>query len=219
VLAAQLDSVRERIDRAARRSGRTSKDVTLVAVSKVHPASAIREAYALGVRHFGESYVQEFERKAPELRDLAGAWFHLVGRLQSNKARRAVQLFQVIQSVDSEKLARRINDIGEVREVMIEVKLSREEAKGGVEPALLPALVETVRACPNLRLTGLMTLPPWSEEPEDSRPYFRELRRLAEIHKIPCLSMGMSNDFEVAIEEGATHVRIGSALFGPRIQV
>ena len=204
------------MERAARRAGRRRDEITLVAITKVFPASAIREAYALGVRHFGENYVQEFERKASEVGDLAEARFHFVGHLQSNKVRRAVELFHLIETIDSDRIARKINDIGAEREVFLEVKLSAEEAKRGAAADALPLLVDAVRACPCLRLTGLMTMPPWSENPEESRPYFQELRRLGHQHGLTCLSMGMSHDFEVAIEEGATHVRVGSALFGPR---
>jgi len=216
VLRERLQALEERIGRAVERAGRRREEITLVAITKVFPAAAIREAYHLGLRNFGENYVQEFEAKAPEVSDLDEAWFHFVGRLQSNKARRAAELFRVIQTVDSEKTARRISDIGKVIEVMLEVKLSPEQAKSGVDPASLPALVEAVRALPNLQLAGLMTMPPWSDDAEQSRPYFQRLRRLAEEHGLEGLSMGMSQDFEVAIEEGATHLRIGTALFGPR---
>ncbi len=216
MLRERLSELEERIERAAARAGRRREDVTLVAITKTFPASTIREAYALGVRHFGENYVQEFESKAPEVSDLAWARFHFVGHLQSNKARRAAELFQVIETVDSERLSSKINDIGADMEVMLEVKLSPEQAKSGAELERLPRLVEAVRGCANLRLTGLMTMPPWSDDPEQSRPYFQRLRRLAEEHGLSCLSMGMSQDFEVAIEEGATHLRIGTALFGPR---
>ncbi|MCS7316201.1 MAG: YggS family pyridoxal phosphate-dependent enzyme [Bryobacterales bacterium] len=214
--------IRARIEAAARRAGREPQQVTLIAVTKVLPAEAIRAAYDAGLRHFGENYVQEFERKLPAVADLPGACFHLIGHLQSNKARRAVQAFDVIQTVDSGRLARRLDEAAAVFKpglrlpVMIEVKLSPEETKSGVPAAELGALVEAVRACPHLELRGLMTMPPFSEDPEDSRPYFRKLRELAEAFGLPELSMGMSQDFEVAIEEGATHVRIGTALFGPR---
>ncbi len=216
MLRERLAEVRERIARAAAGAGRKPEEITLVAVTKVFPAPVIREAYKLGLRDFGENYVQEFERKRPELGDLPGARFHLIGHLQSNKARRAAELFDVIQTIDTPKLARRLNDTGCRLPVMIEVKLSEEGSKSGVDPSGLPALIEAVRSCPNLRLTGLMTMPPWSEDPEVSRPYFARLRRLAEDHSLQELSMGMSHDLEVAIEEGATCVRVGTALFGPR---
>lgn len=212
----RLHAVQERIERAARYARRSPEEITLVAVTKVFPASVIREAYSLGIRHFGENYVQEFERKFPEVSDLGDAEFHFVGHLQSNKAKRAAELFQVIETVDTPKLARRLEDTGKKLDVMIEVKLSEEVSKTGVDPAGLPALIDALRNCGNLRLTGLMIMPPWSEDAEQSRPYFQRLRRLAQEHGLPHLSMGMSHDLEVAIEEGATHIRVGTALFGPR---
>src|SRR6185437_4590111 len=175
-----LAEVRARMARAAERARRDPDSITLLAVSKVFPASAIRQAYELGLREFGENYVQEFETKAPQAGGLPGARFHLIGHLQSNKAKRAAELFQVIQTVDSVKLARRLDESGHPLDVMLEVKVSPEQAKAGADPADLPALIEAVRACPNLRLLGLMTMPPWSENPEASRPYFRRLRELAE---------------------------------------
>jgi hypothetical protein len=211
-----LAAVRERIARAAVRARRDPAEITLLAVTKVFPAAAIREAYELGLREFGENYVQEFEGKAPEVSGLAGARFHLIGHLQSNKSNRAAELFQVIETVDSPKLARRLDATGVKLDVMLEVKLSPEEDKSGADPASLPALIPAVRACPNLRLVGLMTMPPWSDDAEASRPYFRRLRKLAEAHGLAQLSMGMSHDLEAAIEEGATCVRVGTALFGSR---
>ena len=190
--------------------------VRLLAVTKVFPASVIRDAYALGLREFGENYVHEFEGKAPEVRALDGARFHLIGHLQSNKSRRAAELFEVIQAVDSTRLVRRLEETGRPLEVMLEVKLSPEQAKSGAAPDELPELIAAVHACPHLRLSGLMTMPPWSEDPEKSRPYFRRLRQLAERYALPELSMGMSGDLEIAIEEGSTWVRVGTALFGKR---
>lgn len=187
-----------------------------MAVTKLFPAQTILDAYSAGLRHFGENYVQEFQDKAPAVRGLQGACFHLIGHLQSNKSRAAGELFDVIQTLDSPKLARRLQELGRPLEVMIEVKLSAEESKQGCPPAGLPALIGAIRSCPSLRLTGLMTMPPWSEDPELSRPYFRRLRELAQTHGLSGLSMGMSQDFEVAIEEGATLIRVGTALFGPR---
>ena len=212
----RLAAVRERMARAAERSHRDLYEIVLLAVTKVFPAAAIREAYDLGLREFGENYVQEFEQKAPEAGQLAGARFHLIGHLQSNKAKLAAELFQVVQTVDSEKLARRLNEAGRALEVMLEVKLSQEDAKSGAVPEALPDLIAAVRDCSNLRLTGLMTMPPWSDDAEASRPYFRKLRELAEKHGLRGLSMGMSHDLETAIEEGATCVRVGTALFGSR---
>ena len=221
-LETRLWGLRRRIAEAAERAGRRPDEITLIAVSKTFPAEAIRTAYRAGLRDFGENYVQEFEAKTAALEELPGARFHLIGHLQSNKARRAVQLFDSIQTVDSLRLARRLEEaVASSRPerklpVMIEVKLSPEESKAGVTPEQLPELVEALRACPHLQLTGLMTMPPYSEHAEDSRPYFRRLRALAQLYRLPQLSMGMSHDFEVAIEEGATHVRIGTALFGRR---
>lgn len=218
-LAERLALVRQRIERAAERARRDPAGILLLAVTKVFPASVIHDAYALGLRDFGENYVQEFETKAPEVRGLEDARFHLIGHLQSNKSGKAAELFAVIQTVDSAKLARRLNEAGRRLEVMLEVKLSAEQAKSGAAPEELPELIQAVGACANLQLLGLMTMPPWSEDPEISRPYFRRLRELGERHGLPQLSMGMSNDLEAAIEEGATCVRVGTALFGKRKKV
>jgi PLP dependent protein len=215
-LAANLATVRQRIARAAERARRDPGGILLLAVTKIFPASAIREAYELGLREFGENYVQEFEAKAPEVGALPGARFHLIGHLQSNKSAKAAELFQIIQTVDSAKLARRLNETGRSLDVMLEVKLSGEEAKHGVDLAELPALIASLRTCGNLKLRGLMTMPPWSEDPEAPRPIFRKLRELAAEHGLRELSMGMSNDLETAIEEGSTCVRVGTALFGRR---
>jgi pyridoxal phosphate enzyme (YggS family) len=215
-LAARLEAVRGRIARTAEQVRRDPAEILLLAVTKVFPVDAIREAYQLGLREFGENYVQEFEGKAPLVSGLEGARFHLIGHLQSNKARKAVELFQVVQTVDTPKLARRLNESGQPLEVMLEVKLSGEESKSGAGPEALPELIAAVRECPNLRLLGLMTMPPWSDDPEASRPYFRRLRELAERHALAQLSMGMSHDLETAIEEGSTCVRVGTALFGRR---
>jgi pyridoxal phosphate enzyme (YggS family) len=215
-LPERLAAVRGRIARAAQRARRNPSEIMLLAVTKVFPPAAIREAYSLGLREFGENYVREFEAKAPEVKDLEGARFHLIGHLQSNKSGKAAELFQVIQTVDSPKLTRRLNEAGRRIEVMLEVKLSPEQAKSGAAPGELAELIEAVRGCENQRLAGLMTMPPWSEDAEASRPYFRRLRELAGRHGVAGLSMGMSHDLEVAIEEGATCVRVGTALFGER---
>ena len=212
----RLEQVEARIHEAARRAGRSRMEITLIAVSKKFPAEVVREAYDAGLRCFGENYVQEFERKHPALADLTGVEYHLIGHLQSNKTRPAAELFQVIETVDSEKIARRLDQIGQPLEVMIEVKLSLEDAKSGATPEDVPALIEAIQSCPNLQLTGLMTMPPWSDDPEATRPYFRRLSELARHFGLKKLSMGMSHDLEAAIEEGATHVRVGTALFGPR---
>jgi hypothetical protein len=208
--------VQARIANAAARAGRRPEDITLVAVTKVFPAPVIRDAYELGLRDFGENYLQEFEDKYPQVRDLTDARFHLIGHLQSNKAKRAAELFHCIQTVDSEKLARRLDAVNRRLDVMLEVKLSHEEAKSGADPSELSALIAAVKGFANLSLRGLMTMPPWSDDPEVSRPYFRRLRELAREHGLAQLSMGMSHDLEAAIEEGATHVRVGTALFGRR---
>lgn len=215
-LEQRLAEVKLRIARAAERARRDPARITLVAVTKVFPASAIRDAYALGLREFGENYVQEFEGKLPEVSGLSEARFHLIGHLQANKSRRAAEIFHSIQTVDSPKLARRLNEIGNPLDVMLEVKLSGEAAKSGAVPEELPGLIEAVRGCSHLRLLGLMTMPPWSDDAEESRPYFHRLRELAAQHGLPHLSMGMSHDLEAAIEEGATFVRVGTALFGRR---
>jgi len=207
---------------AAARAGRKRSDILLVAVSKKFPASVIHEAYALGLRDFGENYVQEFEAKRAELAGCAGARYHFIGHLQSNKTKIAAEIFDVIQTVDSPKVARRLDaDAPQAGphpslQVLIEVKLSTEPAKSGAAPGEVPALVEAIRGCPHLRLLGLMTMPPWSDDAEQSRPYFARLRELAGQNGLQHLSMGMSHDLEVAIEEGATIVRVGTALFGPR---
>jgi len=205
-----------RIARAAEGVGRDASGITLVAVTKVFPAQVICDAYELGLRDFGENYVQEFEGKLPAVQDLSDARFHFIGHLQSNKTRRAAEIFHGIQTVDSARIARRLNEVGKPLEVMLEVKLSPEQAKSGAAPEQLPELIGAVHECANLRLLGLMTMPPWSEDQALSRPYFRRLRALAEEHGLPHLSMGMSHDLEAAIEEGATYVRIGTALFGRR---
>jgi hypothetical protein len=216
VLRERLNQVEERIHNAVERSGRRRSDVTLIAVTKKFSAGVTLEAFALGLRHFGENYVQEFEGKHAALANLAGAEFHLIGHLQSNKTRIAAELFQVIETIDSEKLARRLDQVGKPLEVMIEVKLSEEESKAGSAQDALPGLIDAIRQCANLRLTGLMTMPPWSDDPAQTRPYFRKLAALARMHGLEKLSMGMSHDLEAAIEEGATHIRVGTALFGPR---
>ena len=221
MLAEKLEQLEHRISEAARRAGRARSEIQLVAVTKKFPADVVRQAYALGLREFGENYVQEFDQKRAGLADCAGARYHFIGHLQSNKTKRAAELFDVIHTVDSVKIARRLNDElgGGQRtrlDVYIEVKLSEEASKAGATPQDVPALVDAIRACPNLQLLGLMTMPPWSEDAELSRPYFSRLRELAQANGLKHLSMGMSHDLEVAIEEGATVVRVGTALFGRR---
>lgn len=181
---------------------------------------AIRSAYDAGLRNFGENYVQEFQEKRRELSDLPGGRFHLIGHLQSNKARIACELFDVIQTADNPKLLRRLDasasEMGRVMDVLLEVKLSGEERKTGASPGDIPLLLETAAECSSLSVDGLMTIPPWSEDAEKSRPYFQQLTKLARQYGLRSISMGMSNDFEVAIEEGATTIRVGTAIFGRR---
>jgi pyridoxal phosphate enzyme (YggS family) len=216
----RLEAVESRIRQAAERSGRKRAEITLVAVSKKFPAARIQEAYRAGVREFGENYVQEFTEKRPGIKDLAGARFHLIGHLQSNKARQACELFDVIETVDSVKLLKRLDtaagEHGKEIEVLLEIKLSEEESKTGAQPDGIPQLLDAAAACAAIRVTGLMTMPPWSEGQEQSRPYFQRLAELARRYELKELSMGMSHDFEAAIEEGATMIRLGTALFGPR---
>ena len=217
MIAENLDRVRERIAAAALRAGRRPEEIALVAVSKIKPAADIVAAYEAGQREFGENYVQEFAAKRAELPALPGARFHLIGSLQSNKSRLAGELFDCIQTVHSEKLARRLDEqAARPLDVFLEVKLSEEESKSGAAPDELSALAALVRSLPSLRLRGLMTMPPWSDDPEAARPYFRRLRELAARHGLAELSMGMSHDLETAVEEGSTMVRVGTAIFGRR---
>lgn len=191
-----------------------------MAVSKKFSATAIRAAYQCGLRNFGENYVQEFQEKRQELADLTEARYHLIGHLQSNKARIACELFDVVETADTPKLLYRLDanlkDLGRTMGVLLEIKLSNEESKSGASPAEIPQLLDAAARCTNLSVAGLMVIPPWSENAELSRPYFRELAQLARQYGLKELSMGMSNDFEVAIEEGATIIRVGTALFGRR---
>src|SRR6266852_3739789 len=228
----------ERIAQAAQRAGRRAEEITLIGVSKTHPAIAIHEAYQAGVRHFGENRVQEWEVKRVGTNNLAATW-HLIGHLQSNKAAKAAKLFHSVDSVDNLAVAQKLDRaraeasaLGKLR-VLIEVRVAQEETKSGAEIEALPALAEKVAALPHLELAGLMCIPPFfgpveaglqpgsSLSPTDAvRPYFRRLRELRDELRaklglpLPILSMGMSHDFEVAIEEGATEVRVGTALFG-----
>lgn len=219
-LRVRLEHVEERIGAAAQRAGRSRSSITLVAVTKKFSADVIREGYQSGLRNFGENYVQEFSGKSAALTGLSGCRFHMIGHLQSNKANLAASLFQVIHTVDSAKLIERLDracgDLGRRMDALIEVKLSEEASKTGAGPNQIPALLDAASRCSHLRITGLMTMPPWSENAEESRPYFRQLAGLAAKHSLRELSMGMSNDFEVGIEEGATIVRVGTALFGSR---
>jgi pyridoxal phosphate enzyme (YggS family) len=233
-ITANLAHIREQIADACRRAKRPESEVALMAVSKMHPAESVIEAYAAGLRLFGENRVQEWQEKVVTLQHLftiqsrskqERANVHLIGPLQSNKTTRAAELFDAIDSVDSLKIATRLDSaarsINKKLPILIEVKLSHEESKHGISPTELPSLLEALKPLEFLIPSGLMTVPPWSEDAETARPYFRELRRLRDVSLAKCptltqLSMGMSNDFAVAIEEGSTCVRIGTALFGKR---
>jgi len=221
-------NVRKRIETAARACGRSLDEITLVAITKTHPAEMLEAALRLDVKDLGENRVQEAEEKINQLGRDAARW-HLVGHLQTNKARRAVSLFDVIHSLDSAALAERLERlcVEESRlslDVLVQIDLGGEATKSGIEMADVPALLSHLKRCPHLRLIGLMTLPPYFENPDCSRPFFKTLRELrdelqAQGHFRSTkgeLSMGMSHDFEVAIEEGATMVRVGTALFGER---
>ena len=224
-----LNSIRQRIEAACARSGRSQSAVKLVAVSKTVNALQVRAAINAGVTILGENRVQEAEPKMTELSDLREqVEWHLIGHLQSNKARKAVTLFDAVQSVDSEELALRLdrlaNESGKCLPILIEVNLGEEASKAGTNKAQVFSLIEKIAQLESLELQGLMTVPPFLDDPEDVRPFFRQLRTLRDeavrsgIAEASCthLSMGMSHDFEVAIEEGATLVRIGTALFGVR---
>lgn len=225
-IAENLAGIRERMARAALRRGRLAEEVTLVAVSKTFPAEAIRAAHGLGLRHFGENRVQEWDGKRKELGELGGATWHLIGHLQSNKARRAAEIFDRVDSVDSFSLAQKLDAAAEAAGkrlgVLIEVHLGGEESKSGVAEAELAGVAEGIAALAHLELLGLMTIPPFFEDAERARPFFSKLRGLRDElsgrtrRALSVLSMGMSHDFEIAIEEGATEIRVGSALFGAR---
>jgi PLP dependent protein len=227
-LTQRLAEVRNRIESCARSSGRSPDEITLVAVSKTHPAEIIREAIAAGVADLGENRVQEADGKIPEVGRKSARW-HLIGHLQSNKARRAVELFDVIHSLDSAALTRRLNRVCVELDrkdlpVLIQVDLGHEASKSGAAENDLPQIIESIRESERLRLTGLMTVPPFFEDTELVRPFFRRLRELRDELQTRGvfagergeLSMGMTHDFEVAIEEGATMVRVGTAIFGER---
>lgn len=225
-IADNLAHLHQQITEACRRANRPVSEVALMAVSKVHPIEMILEAYAAGQRLFGENRVQEFQEKSPHLAALTDAKFHLIGPLQSNKTAKAAELFDAIDAVDSVKIAQRLSStavaLGKKLPILIEVKLSHEETKHGLAPDELPSLLAAIDDLESIEAIGLMTVPPWSEDAEVARPYFRELRRLrdesvARFPRLTQLSMGMSNDFTVAIEEGSTCVRVGTALFGRRI--
>ena len=220
-LAERLAKIRAEIAQAAQKANRNAEEIKLVAVSKTHPAEMVREAIEAGARVFGENKVQEAEGKIIEIGRERAEW-HLIGHLQSNKARKAVRLFDVIHSLDSLELAERLERICEEEgraelPVFVQVDLAKEATKNGIEEKDLPALVEFLRGAKHLKFDGLMILPPFYEDAEKTRPFFRRLRELRdEICPRGELSMGMSHDFAVAIEEGATVIRVGTAIFGER---
>jgi pyridoxal phosphate enzyme (YggS family) len=224
-IAENIQRVRESMAHAADRAGRQVEEITLVAVSKTFPAEAIRVAFEAGLQHFGENRVQEWESKRPLVADFKATW-HLIGHLQSNKARRAASLFHRVDSVDSLSLAQKLDSAaaaeGKRVQILVEVHQGDETTKSGVAEADLPALAEGIAGLSNLELRGLMTIPPFFEDINRVRPYFQKLRQLRDGlggqlgGALPVLSMGMSHDFEIAIEEGATEIRVGSAIFGTR---
>jgi pyridoxal phosphate enzyme (YggS family) len=232
-IADNLAHLHQQITEACRRANRSGAEVALMAVSKVHPVEVILEAYAAGHRLFGENRVQEFQEKSQHLTTqhpeiFADAKFHLIGPLQSNKTAKAAELFHAIDAVDSLKIAQRLNTaaaaLGKKLPLLVEVKLSHEDTKHGLAPEELPALLAAICDLESVEAVGLMTVPPWSEDAEQARPHFRTLRRLRDesavrFPSVTQLSMGMSNDFAVAIEEGSTCVRVGTALFGKRLPV
>jgi pyridoxal phosphate enzyme (YggS family) len=229
-IAKNVARVRGRIEAATRRAGRRSEDVALMAVSKTFPAERIREAYDAGLRLFGENRVQEFTGKRDSLRNLTDIEWHLIGHLQTNKAPKAVELFGAVDSVDSLRLAQKLNasaqQLGKKVKVLIEINVGGEAAKSGVAPDSreLDQLLLAAHELRHLEFRGLMTVPPFTEDPHQARPYFRKLRELRDqiatrrfaAVNLDILSMGMSHDFEVAIEEGSTCVRVGTAVFGER---
>jgi PLP dependent protein len=220
----RLAAVRVSIEEATRRSGRSPGSVRLVAVSKTKPLEAMRKAYEAGQRDFGENYVQEMADKASALADLEGVRLHFIGALQRNKAKLCASVAKLVHTVDREELAaeidRRAGALGRTLDVLIEVNVGDEASKAGCKPDALPALLDAARRAPHLRVAGLMAIPPYLEDPEAVRPFFARLRALRDAHGgaagLPELSMGMSHDFHVAIEEGATLVRVGTAIFGAR---
>jgi len=228
-LGERFANIKARINRALQRSHRSEDELTLIAISKTHPADAIQDLIRLGATDIGENRVQEAETKILQVGRNSAHW-HLVGHLQANKARRAVKLFDVIHSLDSLELARRVERLCVEEEVasisvLIQVDLGLEETKSGVLEADIKKLASGLRECERLKLTGLMTLPPYFDNAEDTRPFFSKLRVLRDdladdglfANGLGDLSMGMTHDFEIAIEEGATMVRIGTAIFGERV--
>jgi len=223
-LADNIAAVRERMARAVAGAGRSPESVRLVAVAKRHPASAVREAHALGLRAFGENYAQELVAKAAEIGPLPSIEWHMIGHLQTNKARHVAPVIAMVHTLDSAhvaaELGKRAAKLGRTIGALIEVNVAADSAKSGCVPDELPAIIDAVRATQSLALRGLMTMPPYSDDAEASRPFFARLRELQARHGgpsvLPELSMGMSHDLEAAIAEGATIVRIGTAIFGER---
>jgi len=217
-IRANLERVRERVAKAAERAGRRASDVLLIGVSKTVEVSRIRQAIEAGVSALGENRVQEAKEKVAEI-GRPVPW-HLIGHLQTNKVRDALELFDVIHSLDRLDLARELHKRAQARgrtvDALVEVNVAGEASKGGVSPDRLGALLDAVAALSAVKVRGLMAIPPEAKEPDDSRVWFRALRKLGERYGFSELSMGMSGDFEVAIEEGATLVRVGTAIFGPR---
>ena len=221
-----VQKIKERIERACERAGRDPGEVSILAASKTRTPEEIREVFEAGIRLFGENRVQEARDKIPLLSDLSIEW-HMIGHLQRNKVKYAVNLFDVVESLDSKELAdeleKRLSKVGKKMRVFIEVKLSPEETKHGCSPEEALELAKYVLSLEHLKLEGLMTVPPYFEDLELVRPYFRKLREIRDNLEdalgvnLPHLSMGMSHDFEVAVEEGATIVRIGTAIFGERM--
>jgi len=223
-IAKNLTEVRSRIASAAEDAGRDPAEVTLVAVSKVHPAQAIRDAYAAGQRHFGENYAQELRDKAAELADLPDIRWHFIGHLQRNKAKYVAPNAALIETVDSARLVGELSRQAERADrtfgCLVQVNVGGEEQKSGCEPSEAAEIIGAVESAPRLELAGLMTIPPWDLEADETRVWFKALRELRNEHggteRLPHLSMGMSHDFEEAIDEGATIVRVGTAIFGAR---
>jgi len=217
-----LERVQERIERACARADRDPSEVALIAVSKAHPEEAVRAAYDAGLRVFGENYAQELAHKASSLNDLDIRW-RFIGHLQRNKIKLIERAHATVDTVDSRRLAEVISSRAKANdatvELLVQVNVGEEAQKSGCEPADVPALVEAVRALPNVELRGLMTVAPHYDDPEDARPVFAALRELAAAHALAELSMGMTHDLEAAVQEGATMLRIGTALFGPRPDV
>lgn len=217
-LAERLALVESRVAAACQRAGRPRESVTVLAVSKRHPPEAIREAYDLGLRHFGENYAQELRDKAAVLAPLHGIRWHAIGGLQTNKAKYVASAAHFFHALDRPEVAKELSKrrTGAPLQCFLEVNLGEESAKAGVSTEALPGLINETQALPGLQLVGLMALPPLANAPEDNRLHFRRLAALGKQHGLPELSMGTTADFEVAIEEGATWVRVGTALFGER---